>query len=377
MNRNHRRAAVRDLLAAVAALGLLACGEKPQAEAAPVAAPAVAEPLTVRSPRASFVKVEQIKSEPDTEMSAATGKVAFNEDVTSHIGSPVSGRVLLLHVQPGDKVKKGQPLVTLASPEVEAARAEAIQATSDQQVATRALERAQRLFADGAVPKKDLQQAEEDLVKARSNTDRTTSRLQLLGVPRDTFSANYVIRAPIDGTVVERLVSPGQEVRGDTGAPLLTVAELKTLWVLVDLYERDLSRAKIGGLAEVHVSAYPADTFKGTVTHIGEVVDPTSRTVKVRLSVDNKDGRLKPEMFARVSLLQKTEPVMSLPTQAVLSDGEKSQVITVTDDGHFKPQPVEVGVERDGRVRILGGLNPGDKVVVEGALFVKNELSGG
>jgi multidrug efflux pump subunit AcrA (membrane-fusion protein) len=97
----------------------------------------------------------------------------------------------------------------------------------------------------------------------------------------------------------------------------------------------------------------------------------------VRLSVDNKDGRLKPEMFARVSLLQKTEPVMSLPTQAVLSDGEKSQVITVTDDGHFKPQPVEVGVERDGRVRILGGLNPGDKVVVEGALFVKNELSGG
>jgi cobalt-zinc-cadmium efflux system membrane fusion protein len=326
------------------------------------------------SPRMGFIKLAEVTAEADVSMASATGKVAFNEDVTSRVGSPVSGRVAQLHVQLGDKVKKGQPLITIASPEVEAARAEAIQASADMQLAQRAYDRAERLFADGNIPKKDLQSAEDDLIKAKSNVQRTDARLQLLGVNRETFSPSYVLRAPIDGTVVERAILPGQEVRSDGGTPLITIADLKTLWVLADIYERDLERAEEGSMAEVRVAAY-SDVFKGVVKHVGEVVDPNTHTVKVRILVDNTDGRLKPEMFAKVTLSQKKpKTVIAVPSSAVLSDGETNSVIVADAHGNYQVRNIDVGAERDGKVRVLSGLNTGEKIVVQGALFVKNEL---
>jgi cobalt-zinc-cadmium efflux system membrane fusion protein len=154
----------------------------------------------------------------------------------------------------------------------------------------------------------------------------------------------------------------------------VTVADLKTLWVLADVYERDLARAREGDQAEVRVGAYPGEVFPGVVKHVGEVVDPTSRTVKVRVVVQNPNGLLKPEMFAKVTLTRKAgEPSLNIPASAVLSDGEKTTVI-VSANNSYRQRPVEVGPERDGKVRVLSGLQPGETIVVEGALFVKAEL---
>jgi len=331
--------------------------------------------LDPASPKMGFVKTAQVKASVETESAAATGKVSFNEDVTSRVGSPVSGRVQQLNVQLGDKVKKGQPLMTIASPDVEAARAEAIQAEADLQVAERELERAKLLFGEQAISQRDLQNAENDQVKAKSNVERTRSRLQQLGVNEKDFGANYVLRSPIDGVVCTRDILPGSEVRADSGTPLLTVADLRTLWVLADVFERDLARVKEGDTAEVRVAAYPADVWKGTVQHVGEVVDPQTRTVKVRIGVPNPDGRLKPEMFARVSLTALTGTAqVSIPASALISDGESNRVIVADGRGTYRARDVEVGPEHEGQVRVLEGLKDGETIVVEGALFVKNEL---
>ena len=363
------------ILAALCALALAGCARAQASEAQEESSGSETLHLASDSAKMGFVRVGEVKSELDTAAASATGKVAFNEDVTSRVGSPVSGRVLELKVQVGDMVKKGQPLLTIASPDVESARADALQAEADFEVAERALDRAKRLLTEQAIAQKELQSAQDDEVRARTNLTRARARLAVLGVSEKDFGAHYVLRSPIDGTVVSRDILPGQEVRSDQGTPLLTVADLRTLWVEASVYERDISRVQAGDSAEVWVPAYPAQVWTGTVKHVGEVVDPQTRTVKVLIAVPNPDGRLKPEMFAHVKLsARQGTPVLSIPAAAVLSDGEHDRVIVADAHGNFRDREVQIGPEHGGRVQVLGGLAAGEKIVVEGALFVQNEL---
>lgn len=360
------------VLAAAGVGALLGAGAQASEPGADDAASLHLDPA---SPKLGFVRLAEVKAAVESDVATATGKVSFNENVTSRVASPVSGRVQELHVQPGDKVKKGQSLVTIASPDVEGARAEAIQADSDLQTATRELDRARSLYGEQAISQKELQSAEQDLIKARSNVERTKARLQVLGVTAKDFGASYVLRSPLDGTVVNRDLLPGQEVRADGATPLITVADLSKLWVLADVYERDLARVRVGDVAAVTVAAWPGASWKGTVTHVGEVVDPSTRTVKVRVEVPNPDGRLKPEMFAQVTLTRTDpEPTVTIPVSAVISDGERSRVIVADAQGNFRAREVAVGPEHAGQVRVLEGLEPGEKIVVQGALFVNSAL---
>jgi cobalt-zinc-cadmium efflux system membrane fusion protein len=174
--------------------------------------------------------------------------------------------------------------------------------------------------------------------------------------------------------VVERNVLVGQEVRGDAAQALLTITDLSTVWVLADVYEQDLALVTTGAEVAVRVPAYPNETFTGKVLYVGDVVDATTRTVKVRCVVPNLDGRLKPEMFAKVDLHDDgTHPTLRVPDKAVLLDGDKSEVVLAVK-GKFRLRTVHTGPEVDGYIRILDGLEPGDVVVTEGALFIKREL---
>jgi RND family efflux transporter MFP subunit len=190
--------------------------------------------------------------------------------------------------------------------------------------------------------------------------------------------ARYTLRAPIDGVVVERPALPGMEVRADAGTPLVTVADLSRVWVLADVYERDLGRAMRGQRAEVRVPAYPGEVFTGPVTYVGEMVDPATRTVKIRVELANPGARLKPEMFARVSLAAGpgTPAALSVPASAVISDGAASAVVVALGDGRYERRTIEAGPEADGRVRVLAGLKPGEQVVTAGALYLKTALDG-
>ena len=183
------------------------------------------------------------------------------------------------------------------------------------------------------------------------------------------------MRAQLPGVVIERNVLVGQEVRADQATPLITISSLDTVWVLADLYEQDLSLVEDDAPVTITVPAYPADTFSGRVKHIGEVVDANTRTVKVRCIAENPGHRLKPEMFARVNVQGKAgHKVILVPSKAILNDGEKFLVVVASEGITFRVRHVTVGPDIDGRARILSGLTIGEKIVTDGAIFMRREI---
>jgi membrane fusion protein, heavy metal efflux system len=322
-----------------------------------------------------FIKIETVAETAGATSATLPGRVGFDEDHTQRVASPIDGRAVSIRVELGDKVRAGQPLIELSSPNVGQLQADAQKALSDLALAEKASERVHKLQAEGAVAEKEVAQAENDLHKARSDSARSTAQLKSLGVSASDPAVNVALRAQIAGTVVERNVLVGQEVRADQAAPLLTVSSLDTVWVQADAYEQDLSLVSQGDAVTIRVPAYPSETFAGKVSHVGDVVDPTTRTVKIRCTVDNKSHRLKPEMFAKVDVLNAAGHKLTLvAAQAVLNDGDKSIVIIASEGNVFRPRRVEVGPEIEGRVRVLSGLRPGEKIVTDGAIFMKREL---
>lgn len=357
-------------------LALAACGKHAESQAATSAS---RESLTLDkdSPHLKFIKIETVEETDAAGTVTFPGRITFDEDHTQRVSTPVDGRATSLLVKAGDKVKVGQPLVRLSSPQIGELQAEAQKATQDLTIAQKTVDRVHRLQVEGAVSEKEVAQAEADLAKAKSAATQANARLASLNVPASDPGAMVSLVAQVAGTVVERNVLVGQEVRADATTPLLTITDLDVVWVLADVYEQDLALVQTGAAVAVRVPAYPNQPFPGTIAHMGDVVDATSRTVKLRCVVPNSEGRLKPEMFAKVNLTATGgAKVILVPSKAVLSDSEHPRVIVVTDDNVFQLKVVEVGSQVEGRMRILDGLKAGQKIVTEGALFLKNEIEG-
>jgi membrane fusion protein, heavy metal efflux system len=322
-----------------------------------------------------FIKIETVQEASGASSISLPGRVSFDEDHTQRVASPIDGRAVAILVKAGDRVRAGQPLLQLSSPSVGQIQADAQKAASDLGVSEKAAERVHKLQAEGAVAEKEVAQAEGELRKARSDHARATAQLKSLGVSASDPAVNAALRAQIAGVVVERNVLVGQEVRADQATPLLTISSLDTVWVLADAYEQDLGLVAEGDPVRVQVPAYPGEKFAGKVGHIGDVVDPATRTVKIRCIVPNKDHRLKAEMFAKVDVSDNgRRKVMSIASKAVLTDGDKTFLIVATEGNVFRVRRVEVGPETEGRIRVLAGLVPGEKVVTEGAIFMKREI---
>ena len=327
------------------------------------------------SPRMEFIKIEVVKESAKGTEVTLPGRVTFDEDHTQRVASPIDGRVLKILVKPGDKVRAGQPLIEMSSPQVGQLQSDALKALSDLNVARKALERVGKLRADGAVSDKEAAQVEGDFKKAKSDFARSGTQLKALGVNPGEPAVTVALRAQIPGVVVERNVLVGQEIRADQVTPLLTISSLDSVWVLGDVYEQDLSAVEPGAAARVSVPAYPGQTFAGTVKHIGDVVDASTRTVKVRCVVANADHRLKPEMFAKMVVENASNrKFIAVPSKAVLNDGEASVVVVATEGNVFRARKVEVGPDTDGQVRIVAGLTPGEKIVTDGAIFMKRDI---
>jgi membrane fusion protein, heavy metal efflux system len=322
-----------------------------------------------------FIKIETVKEVAGSTSVTLPGRVSFDDDHTQHVASPIDGRAVGILVKLGDHVRAGQPLIQMSSPNVGQLQADAQKAMSDLTVASKSIDRVHKLAADGAVAEKEVAQAESDFHKARSDYARSTVQLKALGVSPTDPAVGAALRAQIPGVVVERNVLVGQEVRADQATPLITVSSLDTVWVLADAYEQDLSLVAEGDGVTIRVPAYPGETFRGTVKHIGDVLDPTSRTVKIRCVASNPGHRLKPEMFAKVDVENTTgRKFITVSAKAVLNEGDKSVVIVATEGNVFRARRVDVGPETDGQVRILGGLTPGEKIVSDGAIFMKREI---
>jgi len=328
--------------------------------------------LANQDPKLPFLKIETVKETDAGPMLNLTGRVAFDEDHTQRVSSPIDGRATRLFVSPGDVVKAGQQLI---SPQVGQLQSDAQKAAQDLAVAQKALDRAHKLQADGAVSEKEVAQAEADFRKAKATLGGSGSQLTSLGISPSDPAVAVALRAQIAGRVVDRNALVGQEIRADATTPLVTISDLKNVWVLADVYEQDLNLIRQGASVSITVPAYPDEKFPGLVAHIGDTVDPMSHTVKLRCNVSNPDERLKPEMFAKVELAHESgAKSVVIPAKAVLADSEHSRVIIDTGNGVFRSRVLTVGPELDGQVRVLAGLKPGERIVTDGALFLKNEM---
>lgn len=300
------------------------------------------------------------------------GELRVNEDAYAEIGTAIAARVLRVLAGFGDGVTAGQALVELESPDVGRARAAVETAKARLELARRTVERRRPLAGLGIVPRRELQAAEAELVAARAEHGAAQQALASLGAHHGD-GARFRLVAPIAGTVIDRTALPGRLV--DSERPLFVVADLRRLWLVVHASERDAVRVRPGTAARATFPALPGETFSGTVLRVGSRVDPASRTIDVRIEVDNPAGVLRPGMSgaALVPLGSGEESVVAVPAAAVQRVGESWSVFLPRDETTFEIRPVGRGRDLGGAVEILSGLRAGETVVVEGAFLLRAE----
>jgi cobalt-zinc-cadmium efflux system membrane fusion protein len=328
---------------------------------------------------------------------SAIGQIAFNEDASTIVMTPFSGRVTRLIAKVGDQVRSGDPLLEIDSPEQVPPQNEFIaaqtarnKARSQLNLATIIEKRVRDLYEGKAAPFKDLQQAEAQLAAAESDMRSTDTafqaariRLRILGrtdteistlEQHGTISRVTRITAPIDGTVISRKVGPGQYVKADSGEALYVIADLSTMWLKAQIFEQDIAFVRVGQEIEAKVAAAPNRTFKARIANISSASDQTTRRVMVRSEVGNPDGVLKSEMFASFKIgTAEPSAAPAVPTEAVIREGDVATVWVETEPMLFKRRVVEIGIQQNGLTQIRSGLSVGELVVARGAIFVDNE----
>jgi cobalt-zinc-cadmium efflux system membrane fusion protein len=314
-----------------------------------------------------------------------SGKVTFDDLRVSHVFSPVSGRVTQILAQPGQRVKKDQPLAVIQSPDVGTAYSDLAKAHAELDAAEKDFKRQKELFEAHAAAQKDFEAAKANFDKTRAELDRAQRKARLLGRGgADSVTQEFQLRAQIDGEVVVRNLNIGTEVQGTYGGgqavELFTIGELDRVWVLADVFEMDLGQVKTGAHVTVKVVAYPNKIFEGVVEYVSGSLDPNSRTAKVKISVDNKERMLKPEMYATVSIAVGTRKALAIPRTALLRLGDQTVVfvqVGQTPDGKlkFERRPVHVDEEEGGDyLPVTHGLSDGDPVVTTGGILLLGML---
>jgi len=310
-----------------------------------------------------------------------SGKVTFDDLRVSHVFSPVTGRVVRIEAQPGQRVKKGAALAVIESPDVGNAFSDLAKAHAELEAAERDYKRQKELFDAHAASQKDYEQSLDAFQKAKAELSRAQKKAQLLrGGGADSVTQEYTLRAPIDGEVIMRSMSPGMEVVGQysqgNAVELFTVGELDHVWVVADVYEMDLGRVKKGARVTVRVVSYPNRIFEGVVDYVAGQLDPQTRTAKMRCTIANPDRDLKPEMYATVSVSVAERKALAIPRSAMLRLGDQTVVFVqmgVSPNGliRFERRPVAVDEDEGGDyLPVTHGLERGEKIVTSGAILL-------
>lgn len=343
------------------------------------------------------LEVVKVESYAFLDQRSAIGQIAFNEDASTAVLTPFSGRVTRLIAKVGDQVKRGDPLLEIDSPEQVPPQNEFIAAQSARNKARSQLNLAQivekrvrDLYEGKAAPFKDLQQSEAQLAAAQSDMRSTETafeaariRLRILGhadaeiselEQKGAISRVTRITAPIDGTVISRKVGPGQHVKSDSAEALYVIADVSTMWLKAQIFEQDIAFVRIGQEIEAKVAAAPNRTFTARIANIGSASDLTTRRIMVRSEIGNPDGVLKSEMFATFKI-EIAEPSVTpaVPIDAVIRESDLATVWVQTEPMLFKRRVVDIGIQQNGLTQIRRGLAVGELVISRGAIFVDNE----
>jgi cobalt-zinc-cadmium efflux system membrane fusion protein len=342
-------------------------------------------------------RVEQRMFRPEQ---TTEGKITVDDDRATPIFSPYSGRVTRLLVRPGDTVARGQPLFVVEATDMVQALNDFMSATATANKAraafdlARSIEKRQRdLYQGKAVPLRDLQQAEADLVSAQTDLrasetalDVARNRLRSLGRGDDDISdfqssgkigPETPVTAPIAGTIMQRKIGPGQYVTPGASEPVFVIGDLSTVWLNAYVRETEVARIEPGQAISFTVPAYPHQIFWGKVEHIAAALDPSNHRLLVRASVDNSDGLLKPEMIATVSIVTDREDrTTAVPRDALIVEGSTARVWVARDDQTIELRTVRTGLTSGDMVQVLQGLVPGERVITSGSLFIGSATPG-
>jgi cobalt-zinc-cadmium efflux system membrane fusion protein len=284
------------------------------------------------------------------------------------------GRVAELKARLGDRVRKGQTLVVISSPDLSTALSDHLKAVADEALAHKQLNRSRLLYEHGSIAQKDLEAAEDAEQKAQVDLRATADRVRMLGGDPALPTPYIELKAPIDGTIIEQNVTPAAGVKSPDNAPnLFTIADLSRVWVLCDVYENDLPRAHVGQMAHVRLNAYPDRAFAGRIGNISQVLDPNTRAAKVRVEMDNAGGVMRPGMFA-VAELESTslQSHLTVPATAIVQMHDADWVFVRTAPNAFRRVQVQSGGEIEPGVQeILRGLSPGQEVVRNALQFMQ------
>lgn len=330
--------------------------------------------LATDSPKKSYIKISTLSLSRPPILEPLAGKVTYDESITSRISSPVAGRVMTNPIALGTWVQAGTTLLELHSPEVADAESDYDKAQAELTLAKHTFNRQKELYAGKVISRKELEQAEDRLIEALSEIQRVLNRLKNLHLSPERNDGRFALRAPVSGVVVERNVTPGQEVRPDLDKPLFVVSDIKSLTVIMDVFEINLAKIKKGQKLSVEVPAYPGEHFPATVQYIGQVLNETTRSVQVRCELANPDGRLLPGMYATINVESEPgERAIVVPLTAVFTEDEADFVFVALDENHYQQRPVKLGLRLKDRAVISQGLQAGDKLVTEGALVLRAE----
>jgi membrane fusion protein, heavy metal efflux system len=284
---------------------------------------------------------------------------------------PLSGRVMHLNVQLGERVKAGQPLVVLDSPDLAQAYADYDRAKVQLTLTRQNRDRQRGLNKIGGAAEKDLQQAETDYASAVAELRRTEARLKQIGVDAETKNQtrDVTVSAPMAGSIIDLQVAPGAYWNDPTAA-MMTIADLNIVWVTASVPEADTTLVAKGQPVNVTFPAYPGEVFEGNVLFVSDVVDTDTRRTKVRVAFDNPGTRLRPGMFANVTFFAPAQKVTVVPTSALVLKDDLSQVYVETAPWTFEARTVDLGYQQGNQVILRSGVKPGERVVVKGGVLL-------
>ncbi len=346
------------------------------------------------SPRFAQLRIEPVREQAfPTDEVVAPARVTINPNRISRVMPPVQGRVLAVSVKLGDTVAEGQPLVTLDSPDADAAIAAYLQADATLRQATVTLaktetdlERARKALDYQVISEKDALAAKNDVAMARAaletahaTREQALRKLQLLDIKPTDLKQGVVVRAPIAGVVTDIAVAPG-EYRGGvqfhsdiSAGGLISIADLSTVWVSSDVPEPFLRLIHIGETVEIAFVAYPGETFIGRVARIGSTLDPQTRTLKVHVDLPNPARRFVPEMFGTVRHAGPPRRFPAVPITAIVQEYGRSEVFVERGRGQFERRVVTTGARAGGLVAITSGLDVNSRLIVDGAIFLRGQ----
>jgi cobalt-zinc-cadmium efflux system membrane fusion protein len=364
--------------------GLTACnsGDRENAEkmtsfSAKASSSATPQLFNIPQDQMSHVQVVTVKPTTLTRVLRLTGAVAYNAFNTTPVITQVGGPVSRILVVPGQHVRAGEAMLDVSSPDYSQLLDAYLKAADSFRLTDKNYVRAQDLYQHHAIAERDLEQAESDRNQAQADLNAAEQGMKILGIKNPAAlakapsSAEIPVLAPIGGEVVERLVSPGQVVQaGQTQA--FTISDLSTVWVLANVYQADLAYVRSGDDVAVETSAYPG-SFHGRISYVSPSLDPNTRTLQVRIVVDNPGEKLKKDMYCTVTVTAGTMTnVLAVPDSSILRDDNNQPFVYVAVGANqFGRRDVDVGQSQDGQTQILKGISIGERVVGAGSLFLQ------